>query len=101
MRASLCGSARVITTRLPTSELEGVSGTLTGYLFENGLRAGFNEQPRHVLAELCRLFRQRCGMLLHTMHAVHGTHARIHHQLTVLDARICTYGYLAPAVQRS
>lgn len=86
--------------RFPASELGEFSSTLASHLFENGLGAGFNEQPGHVLAKLrCLLWRRR-GVLLHAMHAVDGADARIDNELAVFDTGERAHGDLASAMER-
>src|SRR5262249_42475574 len=98
--ASLCAADRVITMRFLASELGEFSATLPAHFFEDGLRTCFNEQARHVLAELCGLVRWRRRALFHILQTVHGTNACIHHELAPFDARPCAHRYLAPVVKR-
>src|SRR5260370_18812323 len=83
--SSLCGAERVMTIRLPARALGAGSATLAAHFFQDGLRARFDEHSRHVFSKLRLLIRRTAGALLHVLHSVHGTNARIEHQFAALD----------------
>src|SRR5712692_5946590 len=76
------------------------STTLSSYFFEDGLRAGFDEQAGHVLAESDGLVGRRRSALLDVLRAVDGADASFENKLSTLSARPGAEGNLAATLQR-
>src|SRR6266849_5914709 len=98
--STIWGIARVTTIFLPANGDGSLSATLAAHFFEDGLRAGFDQQTGHVFTKLPGLLR-RCGRaLFHVLRAVYGANASFHDQLFALDTRPRTKGYLTAALKR-
>src|SRR6266851_4121760 len=76
------------------------STTLNSYFFEDGLRAGFEEEPGNMFAESDRLVRRRRRTLPHILRAVDGADASFENKLSPLGARPGTERNLASTLQR-
>src|SRR5260370_42368127 len=76
------------------------SATLSSYFFEDGLRAGFDEEPGNMFAESDSLVRRRRGALPHILRAVDGADASFENKLPALGARPGAEGNLAATLQR-
>src|SRR5712692_11938093 len=76
------------------------STTLSSYFFEDGLRAGFDEQAGHVLAESDGLVGRRRSALPHILRAVDGADTSFENKFPALGARPGAEGNLAATLQR-
>src|SRR5258708_395206 len=76
------------------------STTLSSYFFEDGLRAGFEEEPGNMFAESDSLVRRRRGALPHILRAVDGADASFENKFSPLGARPGTERNLAATLQR-
>src|SRR5260370_33258980 len=76
------------------------SATLSSYFFEDGLRAGFEEEPGNMFAESDSLVRRRRGTLPHILRAVDGADASFENKFPALGARPGAAGNLPPTLQR-
>src|SRR5260370_24873229 len=85
---------------LPARGDAEASTTLSSSVFEDGLRAGFEEEPGNMFAESDRLVRRRRGTLPHILRAVDGADASFENKLSPLGARPGAEGNLASTLQR-
>src|SRR5579859_842026 len=98
--SELCRAARVMTMRFPASGDGERSATLGLHFFEDGLRAGFDEQTSNVFAEGHGLVGRGGGALFDVLRAVHRADAGFEDKFAVLGARPGAQRYLAAALQR-
>src|SRR5216684_6385193 len=96
---SVCSEARVIRIFLPASGDGEASTMLAPDLFEDGLRAGLEEQASDVFAESGGLLGRCGGALADILRAVDGTDAGFEDEFTAFRARPGTEGNLAAALQ--
>lgn len=63
------------------------------------MRAGIDQQARHVFAKSRGLLGRAGGALLDILRTVHGTDAGVHDQFAAFDARPCAERHLTAALQ--
>src|ERR1700730_8988083 len=98
--SELCRAARVMTMRFPASGDCEVSATLGPDCFEDGLRAGLEEEARDVFAESGGLLGRRGGALADILRAVDGADAGFEDEFAALGAGPGAERNLAAALQR-
>src|SRR5216684_8791185 len=92
---SVCSDARVMRIFLPASGDAEASTMLAPDFFEDGLRAGLEEQASDVFAESGGLLGRCGGALANILSAVDGTDAGFEDEFTAFRARPGAEGHLA------
>src|SRR5258706_7764647 len=97
---SVWSDARVIRMLLPASGDGDASTTLGSHCFEDGLRAGLEEEASYVFAEGGGLVGGCGGALADVLRAIDGTDAGFENEFAAFGACPCADGDLTAALQR-
>src|SRR5260370_39098743 len=97
---SLWSDARVMRISLPARGDAEASATLSSHFFEDGLRAGFDEQAGNMFAESDGLVGRRRRALPHILRTVDGADASFEHKFAALGARPRAERNLAATLKR-
>src|ERR1700682_689276 len=97
-RDSVCSEARVMRIFLPASGDAEASAKLASDRFEDGLRAGFEEQAGDVLAESGGLVGRSGGALANILRAVDGADTGIEDEFVAFGAGPGAEGNLTAAL---